>query len=32
MAVSDIVGYLRVGETPESIAQDILPQLSLAQI
>lgn len=32
VAVSDIVGYLQVGETPESIAQDILPHLSLAQI
>jgi uncharacterized protein (DUF433 family) len=32
VAVSDIVGYVQVGETPESIAQDVLPHLSLAQI
>lgn len=32
VAVSDIVGYLQVGEMPESIAQDVLPHLSLAQI
>lgn len=32
IAVADIVGYLKVGETPETIVQDVLPQLSLAQI
>jgi uncharacterized protein (DUF433 family) len=32
VTVSDIVGYLQLGETPESIVHDILPQLTLAQI
>ncbi len=32
IAVTDIVGYLRVGETPETIANDVLPLLSLAQV
>lgn len=32
VAVSDIVGYLRLGETPESLVNNILPQLSLAQV
>ncbi len=30
--VSIIVGYLRVGETPESLVDNILPHLTLAQI
>jgi uncharacterized protein (DUF433 family) len=30
--VSIIIGYLRLGETPESLVGNILPQLSLAQI
>jgi uncharacterized protein (DUF433 family) len=32
VAVSDIVGYLRLGETPESLVHNILPQLTLAQV
>ena len=32
VAVSDIVGYLRLGETSESLVNNILPQLSLAQV
>ena len=32
IGVEDIIGYLRVGETPETIANDVLPFLSLAQI
>jgi uncharacterized protein (DUF433 family) len=32
IAVSDIVGYLRAGETPETLIQTILPHLTLAQI
>lgn len=32
ISVSIIVGYLRVGETPESLAEKILPHLTLAQI
>jgi uncharacterized protein (DUF433 family) len=32
VTVSDIVGYLQLGETPESLVHNILPQLSLAQI
>lgn len=32
ITVSDIVGYLRLGETPESLVSDILPQLTLAQV
>ena len=30
--VSIIIGYLRVGETPESLVQQILPHLTLAQV
>jgi hypothetical protein len=30
--VSIIIGYLRAGETPESLVQQILPRLTLAQI
>jgi uncharacterized protein (DUF433 family) len=32
VAVSTIVGYVRIGESPESIAQSVLPHLTLAQI
>jgi|CXWL01.1.fsa_nt_gi uncharacterized protein (DUF433 family) len=32
ISVSDIVGYLRIGETPESIVEKILPHLTLAQV
>ncbi len=32
IGVSDIVGYLRVGETPESLVNEILPHLTLAQV
>jgi uncharacterized protein (DUF433 family) len=32
IAVSDIVGYLRLGETPESLVDNILPHLTLAQV
>ena len=32
IAVSILVGYLRAGETPESLVQHILPQLTLAQV
>jgi uncharacterized protein (DUF433 family) len=32
ITVSDIIGYLRLGETPESLVNNILPQLTLAQI
>lgn len=32
IAVSMIIGYLHLGETPDSIANDVLPHLSLAQI
>jgi len=30
--VSIIIGYLRAGETPESLVEKILPHLTLAQI
>jgi uncharacterized protein (DUF433 family) len=30
--VSHIIGYLELGETPETITQNILPHLTLAQI
>jgi uncharacterized protein (DUF433 family) len=30
--VSIVVGYLRAGETPESLVKNILPHLTLAQI
>ena len=30
--VSIIVGYLRVGETPETIVADVMPHLSLAEV
>jgi uncharacterized protein (DUF433 family) len=30
--VSIIIGYLRLGETPESIVERVLPHLSLAQV
>jgi uncharacterized protein (DUF433 family) len=32
IAVSVIVGYVRLGESPESIAETVLPHLTLAQI
>jgi uncharacterized protein (DUF433 family) len=32
IAVSTIVGYIRLGEPPEFIAQSVLPHLALAQI
>lgn len=32
VAVRDIVGYLRIGETPESLIEHILPHLTLAQV
>lgn len=32
VTVGDIVGYLHLGETPESLVNNILPQLTLAQI
>ena len=32
IAVRDIVGYLRIGETPESLVEEILPHLTLAQV
>lgn len=32
VAISMIIGYLHLGETPESIANEILPHLDLAQI
>lgn len=30
--VSIIIGYLRMGETPESLVENILPHLTLAQV
>lgn len=30
--VSIIVGYLRIGETPETLTQEIMPHLTLAQV
>jgi len=30
--VSVIVGYVRLGETPESLVENILPHLTLAQV
>jgi uncharacterized protein (DUF433 family) len=30
--VSHIIGYLRLGETPESLVENILPHLTLAQV
>ncbi len=32
IGVSDIVGYLRLGETPESLVNETLPHLTLAQV
>ncbi len=32
VSVSDIVGYLQIGETPESIVEKVLPHLTLAQV
>lgn len=32
ISVADIVGYLRIGETPESIVSDVLTSLTLAQV
>ncbi len=32
IAVGHIVGYIRMGETPESLVQRILPHLTLAQV
>jgi uncharacterized protein (DUF433 family) len=30
--VSTIIGYLRIGETPESVTETIMPHLTLAQV
>ena len=30
--VSLVIGYLKLGETPETLAQEVLPYLSLAQV
>ncbi|RME47448.1 MAG: DUF433 domain-containing protein [Chloroflexi bacterium] len=30
--VSTVIGYLRMGETPESLTENILPHLTLAQV
>ena len=30
--VSIIIGYFRIGETPESLVKNILPHLTLAQV
>jgi uncharacterized protein (DUF433 family) len=30
--VSIVVGYLRIGETPESLVENVLPHLTLAQV
>ncbi len=32
ITVGDIIGYLRLGETPESLVATILPHLNLAQV
>jgi uncharacterized protein (DUF433 family) len=32
IGVRDVVGYLRSGETPESLVEHILPHLTLAQV
>lgn len=32
LSVSNIVAYTRLGETPESMTQEIMPHLSLAQV
>jgi uncharacterized protein (DUF433 family) len=32
IAVSDIIGYLQIGETPESLVADVLPSLTLSQV
>ena len=32
VSVSIIVGYLRIGETPESLVEHVLPHLTLAQV
>jgi uncharacterized protein (DUF433 family) len=32
VSVSIIVGYLRIGETPESLVENVLPHLTLAQV
>ncbi len=32
VAVSTIIGYIQLGETPDSMAQDVLPHVALAQI
>ena len=32
VAVSTIVGYVQLGESPESIAQNVLPHIALAQV
>jgi uncharacterized protein (DUF433 family) len=31
-SVANIVGYTRIGETPETLVQNVLPHLTLAQI
>lgn len=32
VGVRDVVGYLRIGETPESLVEHVLPHLTLAQV
>ena len=32
VTVSDVIGYLQIGETPESIVADLLPSLTLSQV
>ncbi|HRQ37639.1 MAG TPA: DUF433 domain-containing protein [Chloroflexota bacterium] len=32
VTVSQIIGYIQVGETPESIVNELLPHLNLAQV
>lgn len=32
ISVSILIGYLRLGETPESLVKDVLPHLNLAQV
>lgn len=32
ISVAIIVGYIQIGETPESLAQNVLPHLTLAQV
>jgi uncharacterized protein (DUF433 family) len=32
IAVSDVIGYLQINETPESLVADVLPSLTLSQV